>query len=34
MSQFTYPATFTTGSDGRVLVEFVDLPPRRDRWQR
>ncbi len=26
MSQFTYPARFTTGSDGRVLVEFVDLP--------
>lgn len=26
MSQFTYPAKFTTGSDGRVLVEFVDLP--------
>jgi antitoxin HicB len=26
MSQFSYPATFTTGSDGRVLVEFVDLP--------
>ena len=21
-----YPAKFTTGSDGRVLVEFVDLP--------
>lgn len=26
MSQFTYPARFTIGSDGRVLVEFVDLP--------
>jgi predicted RNase H-like HicB family nuclease len=26
MSAFAYPATFTTGSDGRVLVEFVDLP--------
>jgi len=26
MSQFSYPAKFTTGSDGRVLVEFVDLP--------
>jgi antitoxin HicB len=26
MSAFTYPATFTTGSDGRVLVEFIDLP--------
>jgi antitoxin HicB len=26
MSAFTYPARFTTGSDGRVLVEFVDLP--------
>lgn len=26
MSQFTYPAKFTAGSDGRVLVEFVDLP--------
>jgi antitoxin HicB len=26
MSAFTYPARFTTGSDGRLLVEFVDLP--------
>ncbi|MEO8663405.1 MAG: type II toxin-antitoxin system HicB family antitoxin [Bryobacteraceae bacterium] len=26
MSLFSYPAKFTTGSDGRVLVEFVDLP--------
>jgi antitoxin HicB len=26
MSAFTYPARFTAGSDGRVLVEFVDLP--------
>ena len=26
MSAFTYPAKFTTGSDGRVLVEFGDLP--------
>jgi antitoxin HicB len=26
MSAFTYPAKFTAGSDGRVLVEFVDLP--------
>jgi antitoxin HicB len=26
MSAFTYPAKFTTGSDGRVLVEFIDLP--------
>ena len=26
MSQFTYPARFTTGSGGRVLVEFIDLP--------
>ena len=26
MSAFTYPARFTTGSEGRVLVEFVDLP--------
>ncbi|MGJ5816659.1 type II toxin-antitoxin system HicB family antitoxin [Paludibaculum fermentans] len=25
MSLFRYPAKFTTGSDGRVLVEFVDL---------
>jgi antitoxin HicB len=26
MSAFTYPAKFRAGSDGRVLVEFVDLP--------
>ncbi|MCZ2153674.1 MAG: type II toxin-antitoxin system HicB family antitoxin [Bryobacterales bacterium] len=26
MSRFSYPAKFTTGSDGRVLVEFIDLP--------
>lgn len=26
MSVFTCPAKFSTGSDGRVLVEFVDLP--------
>jgi len=26
MSVFTYPARFTAGSDGRILVEFVDLP--------
>ena len=26
MSALTYPAKFTAGSDGRVLVEFVDLP--------
>ena len=26
MSALTYPARFTTGSDGRVLVEFVDHP--------
>ena len=26
MSLFSYPAKFTTGSDGRILVEFVDLP--------
>ena len=26
MSEFTYPAKFTTGSDGRVLAEFIDLP--------
>src|ERR1019366_4138622 len=26
MSAFTYPARFTAGGDGRVLVEFVDLP--------
>ena len=25
MSAFAYPAKFTTGSDGRVLVEFADL---------
>ena len=25
MSAFAYPARFTAGSDGRVLVEFVDL---------
>ena len=25
-SMFSYPAKFTAGSDGRVLVEFVDLP--------
>jgi len=25
MSLFSYPARFTAGSDGRVLVEFVDL---------
>jgi antitoxin HicB len=25
MSVLSYPATFTTGSDGRILVEFVDL---------
>ncbi|QOY90794.1 type II toxin-antitoxin system HicB family antitoxin [Paludibaculum fermentans] len=25
MSLFRYPAKFTAGSDGRVLVEFVDL---------
>ena len=25
MSQFSYPAKFTNGSDGRVLVEFIDL---------
>ena len=23
---FSYPAKFSTGSEGRVLVEFVDLP--------
>src|SRR6202521_2290249 len=23
---FTYPAKFTAGSGGRILVEFVDLP--------
>jgi antitoxin HicB len=26
MSSFTYPARFTAGSGGRILVEFVDLP--------
>ena len=26
MSAFTYPAKLSTGSDGRVLVQFVDLP--------
>src|SRR5260370_13567035 len=26
MSAFAYPARFTGGSDGRILVEFVDLP--------
>ena len=26
MSAFAYPARFSTGSDGRVLVEFIDLP--------
>ncbi len=26
MSLFSYPAKFTTGGDGRVLVEFIDLP--------
>ncbi len=26
MSLLSYPAKFITGSDGRVLVEFVDLP--------
>ncbi len=26
MSAFMYPAKFSTGPDGRVLVEFVDLP--------
>ena len=26
MSVFAYPARFTAGGDGRVLVEFVDLP--------
>ena len=26
MSALTYPAKFTAGSDGRVLVEFIDLP--------
>ncbi len=26
MFAFTYPAGFTAGRDGRILVEFVDLP--------
>ena len=26
MSALAYPARFTAGGDGRVLVEFVDLP--------
>jgi antitoxin HicB len=26
MFAFAYPAKFTVGSDGRTLVEFVDLP--------
>jgi antitoxin HicB len=26
MSLFSYPAKFTTGGDGRVLVEFIDMP--------
>ena len=26
MAQFSYPAKFMAGGDGRVLVEFVDLP--------
>jgi antitoxin HicB len=26
MSAFTYPARFTAGAGGRVLVEFIDLP--------
>jgi antitoxin HicB len=26
MSALAYPARFTAGTDGRVLVEFVDLP--------
>ena len=26
MSEFAYPARFSVGSDGRVLVEFADLP--------
>ena len=26
MSAFTYPARFKTGSDGRIMVEFIDLP--------
>ena len=27
MYTLTYPARFTAGGDGRILVEFVDLPP-------
>lgn len=26
MFQFSYPAKFSTGSDGRIFVEFIDLP--------
>ena len=26
MSMFSYPAKFTAGTDGRVLVDFIDLP--------
>ena len=26
MSILAYPAKFTAGNDGRILVEFVDLP--------
>jgi antitoxin HicB len=26
MFTFAYPAKFTAGRDGRILVEFVDLP--------
>ena len=26
MSAFTYPARFRASSDGRILVEFIDLP--------
>ncbi len=26
MSTFACPAKFTAGTDGRILVEFVDLP--------
>ena len=26
MSMFSYPAKFTTGCEGRVMVEFIDLP--------
>lgn len=26
MSMLSYPAKFTTGRDGRILVEFIDLP--------